>query len=70
MTFTIEMGWWLAPFAVTVATFIAVTVFNQRTATGGGGLGGAMEAGFHFMFYMIGWVVPSLIAWLVWALLR
>ena len=67
MTFTIEFGWWLAPLAVTLATFIAATWMNRDICGGGDYSFSGFWAGIN---YLIFWIIPSLIAWLVWALLR
>lgn len=67
MTLTIEWGWWLAPFAVTVLMFI---VANRITRDIGGGGDYSFAGFFAGLYYMIVWVLPSLVAWLIWALVR
>lgn len=63
MTVTIEWGWWLLPFAITIGTFIAARVMNHEA--GHGGLG---DVFFSAVNYLIVCVVPSLVAWLVWSI--
>lgn len=67
MTFTIEWGWWLAPLAVTVATFAIVMRMNRGWRYGGDYSFGGIFAAFNCAAF---WIVPSLAAWLAWALLK
>lgn len=69
MTLTIECGWWLLPFAITVGTFIVAHWMN-RDALGGGGWGGAIDAACSLFNYLLVCVVPSLVAWLLWSIFR
>jgi len=69
MNITIEWGWWLLPFAITVSTFIAARTVNKRAGDGGGWFGG-VNALFSFLNYLVMCVVPSLVAWLVWSIFR
>ena len=64
MTITIEWGWWLLPFAITVGTFIGARVINSEAGDGGGWFAG-VNAMFSFMTYLIVCVVPSLVTWLI-----
>lgn len=69
MNITIEWGWWLLPFAITVGTFIAALTVNKQAGDGGGWFAG-VNALFSFLNYLILCVVPSLVAWLVWSIFR
>lgn len=69
MTFTIALGWWLAPMAFTIATLVCWRLFGVRMQPNNGGMfpdaGGAlMEIGGYLFVLLL-----SAIAWLVWALL-
>lgn len=68
MTITVSSGWWLAPFMVTLASFGWAMFINRDNQPGGdyAALGGAMVTLF---IYGIATIV-SLIAWLIWAVLR
>lgn len=67
MTFTITMGWWLVPLAITVATFggFAVWSISQPPASGYDSIGAGIAAAMVFLLA----TVVSLVAWLVWAVL-
>lgn len=67
MTFTISMGWWLAPALVTIL-FAVVAGIMRRGMSGSDSLG--MGRFFAIVTWVICWFVPSLIAWFVWALMR
>lgn len=66
MTIAIELGWWLAPAALTVLLLIPPALMTRGMGDDSCGIGMM----FAFATYVIFWLVPSLIAWLVWALLR
>lgn len=70
MTFTIEFGWWLLPMAVTVGMFVVALRMNREADFGGGYFGEGASAMFSLINYLLVWVLPSLVAWLIWALLR
>ncbi len=65
---TIELGWWLAPALVTLATFIAANHMCSDSSGGGGFMD--MSSFFDMVTYMIFFVIPSLVAWLIWALIK
>lgn len=69
MSITIELGWWLAPFAFTVASFLFAVAINRNGQSDGGWSAG-LDGMFSLMTYLLMCVVPSLIAWLVWSILR
>lgn len=61
MSFTITLGWWLLPLAITAIAFAWATAVCPK----GGSLGDAIAAAFVFGPALIG----SLVAWLIWAVL-
>lgn len=62
MSFTIELGWWLAPFAVTIAFFIWAGVNTRPTANP------SYADGIIGLLFYGAASIASLVAWLVWAL--
>lgn len=68
MSVTIEWGWWLLPFTITVTTFIAATAMNRNA--GGGAWSGGLDAIGSLICYLTLCGVPSLIAWLLWSIFR
>lgn len=64
---TITLGWWLVPTLVSIIGWI---VSHSMTSEQGGSDWFGMNSFFTFVTYLMFFVVPSLIAWLVWALLR
>jgi lipopolysaccharide export LptBFGC system permease protein LptF len=64
MTVTIGLGWWLAPFTVTIAAF-ALAWWFSRPSNGYGQIVGAMVAVIFFSWA----VIVALLAWLIWAIL-
>ena len=64
MVLHVESGWWLIPFIVSVVGFFFAFRINGASS---GSFGSAF---FSMVNYLILFVVPSLIAWLIWALLR
>jgi hypothetical protein len=69
MTFTVSLGWWLAPAIFTVAILLAWRLFGVRMRPLQGSMfpdaGGAlMEIGGYLVALLL-----SVIAWLAWALL-
>ena len=52
MNITIEWGWWLLPFAITVGTFIAALTVNKQAGDGGGWFAG-VNALFAFLTWSI-----------------
>lgn len=65
MTFTINPGWWLLPLAITFALFAwaATTASSQEPDRYGAG---AFMNGVLYLLAAFG----SVVAWLVWSLLR
>lgn len=57
---TITIGWWAIPAIITIATII-FGVWPSRAQSYGDSIGGA--------FQLMGYVIVSLVAWLVWSLL-
>ena len=70
MTFTIEWGWWLLPFAVSVAGAIVSLWMNRQARGTAGDYSNAVAPLFDALVWLLFFVLPSLAAWLVWALLR
>lgn len=69
MSFTVFLGWWLAPAIFTVAIFLAWRLFGVRMQPSQGSMfpdavGALMEMGGYLVALLL-----SVIAWLVWALL-
>lgn len=65
---TITLGWWLLPAFVSVAGFIAAFLMCHDDHSGGGFLD--LSGFFHMVTWLVVFVVPSLIAWLIWSLLK
>lgn len=67
MSFTIELGWWLAPLAVTlVGVAIAKWIDTpDGNAYGYAAIGAGLVSGFVWMI----WLIVTLASWLVWAVL-
>lgn len=65
MSFTITLGWWLMPLAVTVAAFGYRWMFHQNDVYSGGFMN-LNELGRLLTALLAG--VISLTAWLIWAL--
>lgn len=61
---SITINWWLVP---TLISLVGWFVANRMNRDAGGGF---FDAAFSAINYLIFFVVPSLVAWLVWALLR
>lgn len=68
MTFSITLGWWLLPVIVTLGAFGAYAWWqaDQKPSGGYGRIGDAL--GSLIMFG--GVLIVSLVAWLIWALVR
>ena len=64
----ITLGWWLAPLAVTILSFIGWLWYQSSNSTGSDtyGIGSLINM---FMLLVI-CVVPSLIAWLLWLAIK
>lgn len=63
MTYTIDLGWWLAPLAVTVLAFGWASFMHRPSPNpsyGDGVVG---------VFFFGAALIVSLVAWLVWAAL-
>lgn len=69
MNITIELGWWLLPFAFTVASFLCAVAINRNGRSSGSWSAG-IDGMFSLMSYLLMCVVPSLVAWLVWSIFR
>jgi hypothetical protein len=65
---TITVGWWVLPLAVTLGAFIAWWRWEAGQPAPSGY--GAIGAGLASLIMGAGVVIVSLVAWLVWALLR
>lgn len=63
MTFTIEIGWFLAPLAITIVAFVWAGI---ATPPNDGNYFGNAVAG---LFTYGAALIVSLIAWLIWAVL-
>lgn len=63
--FTLSMGWWLAPVLVMVVGATAAWRYSLECNTGH-----FMDGFFLFVIWTIAFVVPSLVAWLAWAIAR
>lgn len=69
MTFTIQFGWWIIPALVSLIGFIvAHSMCNDGRSSGGGFMD--FGAFFDMVTYLIFFVLPSLLAWLIWSLLK
>lgn len=69
MTFTIQFGWWIAPTLVTlIGFFVARNMCRDGNSSGGGFLD--LGAFFDMVTYLIFFILPSLLAWLIWSLLK
>ncbi|CUA89810.1 hypothetical protein Ga0061061_1106 [Chelatococcus sambhunathii] len=64
MTITINAGWWLLPSAVTMALFIWAAIAARED-------GGTYGAGhvYNLLIYLVA-AFGSVVAWLIWSLLR
>jgi hypothetical protein len=62
----ITLGWWLLPLFITIFTF-CLSLYWCKDDSGGSFID--MSSFFIFITFAIVWVIPSLIAWLAWALL-
>lgn len=58
----ISLGWWLIPLAISFVGFAVAFEFSRNES-------GLFANFFAFLAYLIVFVVPSLMAWLIWALL-
>jgi hypothetical protein len=63
MTSTVDFGWWMIPFAITLATFGLAAFSSRDMGNDTYGAGAVISLG----FYMAASVI-SLLAWLIWAL--
>lgn len=68
MTFQITIGWWLAPALITVAAFLRHWWMHKddQPSYGYGKIGDAIGEALTLALA----IITSLVAWLVWALLR
>jgi hypothetical protein len=66
MTFTITAGWWLVPLAATIVSWFICWMTTRDKDNDLLGVNGL----FTLITYLVFCVVPSLIAWLIWALTR
>jgi len=57
---TITIGWWAVPLAITVISFVLAGSYSPRSS--GYGYGDITGA-----FFVLGAIIVSLIAWLIWA---
>lgn len=64
---TITLGWWVLPLIVSLIGFAISTKFNFES---GGSDWFGLNSLFSTLTYLIFFIVPSLIAWLAWALLK
>lgn len=70
MSLTISLGWWIAPFVFTlIATGIACLKMDRSVHRGDYNFGGAFVALWNGVLLLIA-ALFSVIAWLIWALLR
>lgn len=68
MTVTLSVGWWLLPLGITIGAFGAYAVWEARQPppTGWGDAAGGIVS-----LLAVGVAaIVSLVAWLIWALLR
>lgn len=66
MTFTVALGWWIAPTAVTIIAFI-IAGFMCRDEGSHGDYAAIGNAFVALVIYGAALIV-SLIAWLIWAI--
>ncbi|WP_320194975.1 hypothetical protein RMR10_011975 [Agrobacterium rosae] len=66
MSFTLELGWWIAPTAITIAAF-AIAAYMGRDEGGHGDYAAIGNAFVGLVVYGAA-LVLSLIAWLIWAI--
>jgi hypothetical protein len=62
---TIELGWWLAPLAITLTSFFLAERSSPKSS---GRDYGSIGDGLVGMFYHLLAALLSLSAWLIWAL--
>lgn len=64
MEFTLTLGWWLAPFAVTLIAFgwFWIWAANDPPSSGYGNIG----RGLGQALFLLAAIVVSLVAWLVY----
>lgn len=67
MNLTIEISWWIIPALVTLAAFI--WAYSASNGDSGGGSYSNAGQGLMMVLCFMAAAVPSLTAWLVWALL-
>jgi hypothetical protein len=63
---TITVGIWILPLIVTIIAFLVAYYSTPESHGDYGGIG----AGFVGVIYLAGAAVVSLLAWLLWALVR
>ena len=66
MNLTIEISWWIIPALVTLIAFI--WAWSASSGNGGGGTYSSAGQGLMMVLCFMAAAVPSLAAWLVWAL--
>jgi hypothetical protein len=62
MTYTLEIGWWIAPALITVFLHIAATIAAFRTS-------GEWLSGLAALFAFVVAMLFSVIAWFTWGAL-
>jgi ABC-type multidrug transport system permease subunit len=62
MTFTVEIGYWIAPALITVFFLIAATVAAFKTS-------GEWLSGIAALFFYVVAMLFSVIVWLVWGVM-
>ena len=65
VTYSITLGWWLAPFVVSIlaALFVVASISEYRPT------GGWFDVDVKSIGVFVAGLIASLIAWLIWALL-
>lgn len=66
MTFQLHLGWWLLPFAVTIAAFVWRYWVHKDDQPSYGY--GRIGAGLGELLTLAAALIVSLVAWLIWAL--
>jgi len=63
MDFTLTIGWWAIPAFITIAALYGA--FREQPAPSGNDYGAGAVIG---LIFVMGAVIVSLVAWLVWAI--
>lgn len=71
MMFSVTIGWWLAPALVTIVSYLAAVLACRPARSGYDWYGSSqLVDGIVLLMRLLTATSVSLVAWLIWALLR